>query len=114
MRCLPTRSQWGGDVTAGDEPGGHLIKQGLEQVEVALVDQGDAHIGLGQSLAGVHPGKAAAHDHHMGGMTEAFFWGLQLQEKMIAGHEASEQIYPKAMKRVLFCRCRRTTSFRSA
>ena len=54
-----------GHITSRDQTCGYLIKQGLEQVEVALVNQGDAHIGLGQGLAGVHPCKATTHDHHM-------------------------------------------------
>ena len=99
-------SQWGGDVTAGNEPGGHLIQQRLEQIEIALVDQGDAHIGLGQSLAGMHAGEAAAHNHHMRSMAQAFLWGLQLQEKVIAGHQAFEQICPEVMQQILVCRCR--------
>ena len=36
-------AQGGGDIGLGDQPGGHLIEQRLEEVEVAPVDQGDAN-----------------------------------------------------------------------
>ena len=56
-------------VSTGLVSRGDLIEQRLEQVEVALVNQGDAHIRLGQSLAGMHAGKAPTDNHHMGCMT---------------------------------------------
>ena len=55
-----------GHISAGHQAGGHLIEQGLEEVEVALVDQGDAHIGALEGLAGFDAGKAAADNHHVG------------------------------------------------
>ena len=64
----------------------YLIQQGLEQVEVALVNQGDAHIGLGQGFAGMHPCKAAANDDHMRGITQPLSWRFKFQKVMVARH----------------------------
>ena len=38
-------------ISLGDQSRRHLVKQGLEQVEVALVDQGDAHGFADQRMA---------------------------------------------------------------
>ena len=59
-------AQWGGHIAAGDQASCHLIEQRLEQVEVALVDQRDAHISALEGLAGLDAGKATTNDHHMG------------------------------------------------
>ena len=40
-------------ISLGDQSRRHLIEQGLEQVEVALVDQGDAHGFADQRMAGL-------------------------------------------------------------
>ena len=85
MRCLPTNSRSGGDVSPGDQASGDLIEQWLEQVEISFVDQGDPHIGFGQCLARVNAGKTS-NDHDMGCMLEAFLWWFQFQEEMLAGH----------------------------
>ena len=40
-----------------DQSGGHLIRQGLEQVVVALVNQGDAQMALARALEACTPAK---------------------------------------------------------
>ena len=82
--------QGGGDVSTGHQTRGDLIEQRLEQVEVALVNQGDAHIRLGQSLAGMHTGKPPTDNHHMGCMAETFLGGVQFKKEMLACHSFKE------------------------
>ena len=79
------------DVSTGHQTRGNLIEQRLKQVEVALINQRDAHIGIGQSLAGMHSGKTAADDHHMGGMAKTFFGRFQFKEEMAACHGNGEK-----------------------
>ncbi len=45
---------------------GHLVEQGLEQVVVAAIDDGEAHGRPAQSLGGVEPRESRPHDHHPG------------------------------------------------
>ena len=79
-------AQGRGHVALRHQPGGHLVQQRLEQVEVALVDQGDPHRLIDQGVAGLEPGEAAAHDHHMGQGFQPLIGGLQFQEEAFAGH----------------------------
>ena len=71
--------------------------QRLEQVEVALVNQGGAHIGFGQGLAGMHPCKAAANDDHMRRMTQSLCWRFKLQKVMVACYLHPTRFLPKGM-----------------
>ena len=68
-----------------------------EQVEVALVNQGDAHIGLGQGFAGMHPCKAAANDDDMRGITQPLSWRFKFQKVMVARHLQPIGVLPKGM-----------------
>ena len=40
-----------GDFRSGQRRGAHLVEQRLEQMMIALIDDGDAHVGAGQVLA---------------------------------------------------------------
>ena len=79
-------AQWCGDVSSGHQTSRNLIQQRLKQVEIALVDQGDAHVGIGECFAGVHPGETAANNHHMGGMAKTFFRGFQFEKEVLTSH----------------------------
>ena len=52
----------GGDGWCGQTCRGDLVKQGLEQMVVGLVHQGDVHRRFGQGLGGFEPTKAATDD----------------------------------------------------
>ena len=79
-------SQWSGHITTGHQSRCHLIKQRLEQIEVAFVDQRDANVGFGQCLAGTNAGKPATHNHHVGSVTQTLFRRIQLEEVMLSSH----------------------------
>ena len=51
-----------GDVGGGEGGGGDLVEEGLEEVVVAAVDEGDADGCLGEALGGGDAGEAAADD----------------------------------------------------
>ena len=78
--------QGGGHIGLGDQARSHLIKQGLEQVEVAPVDQGDANGLPRQDMGRPQPGKPTAHDHHMGCGSEQFRRRGQLEKKAFGSH----------------------------
>ena len=88
-------TQWGGDIPPGDQASGDLIEQRLEQVEVAFIDQGDPDIGLGECLTGMDPCETSPNDHHVGGVSELFGWGLQFQKKMVASHRRNQRSLPE-------------------
>ena len=53
-------------MLAGDRPpGGDLVEQRLEQVEVAAVDEGDVNVCPLQGLRGGQPAEPAADDHDL-------------------------------------------------
>src|ERR1035441_3009240 len=55
----------GGGNFAGREPaGGHLVEQGLEEVEVAAIDQCDRYGRAAEGLGDIQPAESAADDHH--------------------------------------------------
>src|ERR1017187_1834923 len=55
----------GGGNFAGREPaGGHLVEQGLEEVEVAAIDQSDRYGRAAEGLGDIQPAESAADDHH--------------------------------------------------
>ena len=70
--------------------GGHLVQQRLEQVEIALVDQGHPHGLVDQGVAGLQAGKATTDDHHVGGIAEPCFRRFKLKEKTFSGHQGAE------------------------
>ena len=79
-------AQGRGHIALRHQSRGHLIEQGLEQVEVAFIDQGDAHRLAGQGMAGLEASKATAHNHHMGpGRLDGGGW-IQFQEEMFGRH----------------------------
>ena len=87
IRCVPHHLPQGGrHISLGDQSRRHLVEQGLEQVEVALVDQGDAHGFADQRMAGLQTTKTTAHNHHMGEGLQAFHRWIELQEEAFAGH----------------------------
>ena len=53
-----------GDLALGQDPGRALVQQGLEQVVLAPVDEGDLDRGTAQGPGGEQPGESAADDHH--------------------------------------------------
>jgi hypothetical protein len=54
----------GGDFGGGKRAGGDLIKEGLEEVEVALVEKGDVHVGAVESLRGDEARETSTEDEH--------------------------------------------------
>ena len=52
----------GGDLALGEDPGGHLVEQGLEEVVVGPVDQGDADRRPLEGPGGEEAAEAAADD----------------------------------------------------
>ena len=59
---LEDRPQRIGHLARGQGPGGDLVAQGLEEVEVAPVDERDLHVGATQRLDRTQPAKASADD----------------------------------------------------
>ena len=53
-----------GDVSGGQRGRGHLVQQGLEQVMVVAVDQGDLHLRLRQVAGCCKSRKASANNDH--------------------------------------------------
>ena len=80
------------DIAAGNQARRNLVQKGLEKIEVALVDQRDAHVRLGQSFAGVDAGESPTDDHHVRHIAQAFLRWLQLQEEMGTGHGSATAI----------------------
>ena len=79
-------AQGGGHVGLRHQSGGHLIEQGLKQVEIAPVDQGDPHRFPGQRMGCLETGKASAHDHHMGLLAQGEIrWG-EFKEEALRCH----------------------------
>ena len=66
--ALPAQdvAQRRGDVGRGQAGGRHLVKQGLEQMVVAAVDQRDPHLRTGERARGPQPRESASDDHDMG------------------------------------------------
>src|SRR5215207_442605 len=56
----------GGDLALGEDAGGHLVEQRLEQVVAGLADQGDVDVGLAQPLRGEQSAEAGADDDDAG------------------------------------------------
>lgn len=55
-----------GDIRRGQACGGHLVEQRLEQMVVATVHQGDAHVRRGEGTGGPEAGKTATDDEQVG------------------------------------------------
>src|SRR5699024_2260798 len=53
----------GGDLAHGQDPGGHLVQQGLEEVVSGLGHQGDLDVRLLQLLRGEEPTEPRPDDH---------------------------------------------------
>ena len=79
-------------VAAGNQARRYLVQKWLEKIEVALIDQRDAHVRLGQCFARVDAGKSPTDDHHVGHITQAFLWWLQLQEEMVTCHGSATSL----------------------
>ena len=73
--------QGGGHIRFRNQPRSHLIKKGLEEVEVALVDQGDSHWLACQGMTGLQTGKPPSHDHHMGPSAHGLNRRIQFQKE---------------------------------
>ena len=54
-----------GDLIRRQPGRGHLVEQGLEEVIVVAVQQGDAHRSAGQRLRGAQPAESGSDDHDM-------------------------------------------------
>ena len=63
-RRLEDRAQGVGNLAGREGPGGDLVGQRLEEMEVAAVDERDLDRGATQALDGVDPAEAPADDHH--------------------------------------------------
>ena len=98
------------DVSTGHQTRGNLIEQRLKQVEVALINQRDAHIGIGQSLAGMHAGKSPADNHDMGGMAETFLGRFEFKKKMAASHGIGEGPVRRLWSGFRFVRAQRSVT----
>ena len=55
-------AQRGADIAGRKGAGGHLVKEGLKEVKIAAVEQGDLHGGVTQRAGGVEPSESAAKD----------------------------------------------------
>jgi hypothetical protein len=55
-----------GDRRRRQPGGGHLVEQGLEQMVVGLVDEGDVDVRMAQGLGGFQATETAADDQYMG------------------------------------------------
>ena len=87
VRGLPHHlAQGGGHIGLGHKPCGHLIEQGLEQVEIASVDQGDAYGFSGQGMGRLEAGEPPTHDHHMGGFSQQLRRGCELEKEPLRSH----------------------------
>lgn len=62
---LHDSSQGGGYIAGRQAPCGHLVQQGLKQMEIALVDQRDSYVGFAQDLGRVESAKTPTDDHDM-------------------------------------------------
>ena len=78
-------AQWRGHIAAGDQASRHLIQQRLEQVEVALIDQRDAHIGAFEGFASLDAGKSTTNDHHMGLAAQLLHRRLEFKKETLTG-----------------------------
>ena len=79
-------AQGRGHVGLRHQAGGHLIEQGLEEVEVALVDQGHAHRLAPQGLGRLESGETAAHDHHVGQLGAGAPRWIEFEEEPFRRH----------------------------
>lgn len=61
---LENDTQGRGDFAGREPAGGHLVEQGLEEVEVAAIDQGDRYRRAAQRLGNIQPAKSAADDDY--------------------------------------------------
>ncbi len=59
-------AQRGGNIRCREAGGGHLVKQRLEQMVVATVHQGDAHVRRGEGTGGPEAGKTTTDDEQVG------------------------------------------------
>ena len=80
------QSQGRGHIRLGHQACSHLIEQGLEQVEIAFIDQGDPHGLAGEGLDSLEPRKASAYHNHMGTGSQLLVRGVQLQEEPFHCH----------------------------
>ena len=61
VRIVPQDVADGGrDLTLREDPGGHLVQQGLEEMVVGPVDEGDPHLGPLEGAGGEEPAEAAS------------------------------------------------------
>ena len=81
------------NITARHEACGDLVEERLEEVEVALIDQADAHRCVRQGLAGTDACEAPAHDHHMGGIVQRFIRWIELEKKVLRCHGAPCRLF---------------------
>ena len=54
-----------GDLTLREDPRGHLVEQGLEQMMIGAIDQSDPDRYPAQRLGGKQSAEPAADDHHV-------------------------------------------------
>ena len=104
--------QGGGHIAQAHQSSGHLVEQRLEKVEVAFIDQGDAHIGALETLAGLNAGETAAHYHHMGFIAQFLHGRFQFQKEPLGreGHRgAAEKLDYKLCRFLLRARERAQT-----
>ena len=80
-----------GHIRLGHQAGSHLVQQGLEEVEVALVHQGHPHRLAGEPMGRLEPGEAPAHDHHVGPALHHGFARLQLEEEAFLRHRSDRE-----------------------
>src|SRR6516165_9386133 len=60
--ALQNAADGGADIAWGERAGGHLIKERLEEVEVAPIDQSNLGVGAAQGARGVEAAETAAED----------------------------------------------------
>ena len=65
-RIVPQHVAYGGrDLALREDPGGHLVQQGLEEMVIGPVDEGDPHVGPFEGTGGEQPAEAAPDDDHV-------------------------------------------------
>lgn len=61
-------AEWRGDFRGGERAGGDLIEERLEEMEVALVEEGDVHVGVFEGLRGDEARETSAEDENAMGI----------------------------------------------
>ena len=74
-------TQGGGDIGLRHQSRSHLIQQRLEEVEVAFIDQGDAHWLTRETMADLQARETTPNHHNVGPVQHRLIGRIELEKK---------------------------------